>query len=576
MSATSPALFGARHEAGVEAPGQAVFYGAVFAVIACLVVAPILFLVVNSFRISAPGQAAIWSLDAWRSALGNADIWRAMWNSIRLYLATSVISWPTAIVLAWIIGRTDIPGKSWIEFLFWLSFFLPSLTVVMGWVTLIDPETGLVNQAIRRLGLPFVDRFTGPFDIYTFWGLVWVHLGQNAISIKTILLIPAFRNLDAYMEEASRLSGAGVFRTLRHIVIPMMAPAIIITALLGFVRLWQSFETELVLGIPQKFYVYGTIIYDFLRKDTPDYGQATVLAVMVVALTFPFMLLQQRFSGRSYETISGRARATPTPLGRARMPVFLAVAGIALFVSLLPVVAVVMATFMKVFGHFELAEPWTLAHWTQVLNDPAFLQSVRNTVVIAGGSALLSVVACTLVAYILVRTQYRLRKVLDIITWLPWALPGMLMGLGMLWIVLTFFKPLYGSLWLLVIVTVISGMTVGVQIIKSNMVQLGTDLEEASRVSGASWLRTMRRVVVPPLAPVLMLVATMSFVSASRDVSNIILLASGQSMTLALLQLDYMVAPLWESATVVAVVMTVLTTGVALAARACDLRVGVR
>jgi iron(III) transport system permease protein len=447
---------------------------------------------------------------------------------------------------------------------------------VMGWVTLIDPETGLVNQAIRRLGLPFVDRFTGPFDIYTFWGLVWVHLGQNAISIKTILLIPAFRNLDAYMEEASRLSGAGVFRTLRHVVIPMMAPAIIITALLGFVRLWQSFETELVLGIPQKFYVYGTIIYDFLRKDTPDYGQATVLAVMVVALTFPFMLLQQRFSGRSYETISGRARATPTPLGRARMPVFLAVAGIALFVSLLPVVAVVMATFMKVFGHFELAEPWTLAHWTQVLNDPAFLQSMRNTVVIAGGSALLSVVACTLVAYILVRTQYHLRKVLDIITWLPWALPGMLMGLGMLWIVLTFFKPLYGSLWLLVIVTVISGMTVGVQIIKSNMVQLGTDLEEASRVSGASWLRTMRRVVVPPLAPVLMLVATMSFVSASRDVSNIILLASGQSMTLALLQLDYMVAPLWESATVVAVVMTVLTTGVALAARACDLRVGVR
>lgn len=558
-----------------DAAGLAVLYAVVFVVVASLVLAPILFLIVNSFQLAAPGQAPVWGLRAWQAALGNADVWLAMWNSIRLYLATSVISWPIAILLAWIIGRTDIPAKNAIEFLFWLSFFLPSLTVVMGWVTLIDPTAGLLNQAIRRL--PFLAADTGPFDIYTFWGLVWVHLGQNAISIKTILLVPAFRNLDAYLEEASRLSGAGVFKTLRRVVIPLMGPAIVITALLGFVRLWQSFETELVLGIPQKFYVYGTRIYDFLLKDTPDYGQATVLAVLVIVLTFPFMVLQQRYSvGKKFETITGRARATPTPLNRAKWPVFAVVMGIALLVSILPMIAVAMATFMKVFGHFEIAQPWTFAHWTQVLNDRVFLQSVRNTILLAGGAALLSVVVCTLIAYMLVRTRYRLRAVLDVITWLPWAVPGMLMGLGMLWIVLTFFKPLYGSVGLLILVTVISGMTVGVQIIKSNMIQLGTELEEASRVSGASWLRTMRRVVIPPLAPILLLVATMNFVGASRDVSHIILLASGQSMTLALLQLDYMVAPLWESATVVAVIMTLISTGVALAARACNLRLDIR
>jgi len=129
---------------------------------------------------------------------------------------------------------------------------------------------------------------------------------------------------------------------------------------------------------------------------------------------------------------------------------------------------------------------------------------------------------------------------------------------------------------LLIIVTVVSGLTVGVQIIKSNMIQLGAELEEASRVSGGSWFRTMRRVVMPPLAPVLMLVGTFAFVAASRDVSNIILLASGPSKTLALLQLDYMVAPLWEAATVVAVVMTILSTGVAIAARAIDLRLRIK
>lgn len=553
----------------LDEAGQTLLYGAVFLLVTSLVVVPVLFLVVNSFQLAKPGQPSDWGFDSWRIALANPNVWGAMWNSIRLYLATSLFSWPMAICLAWIIGRTDLPKKHWIEFLLWLSFFLPSLTVVMGWITLIDPSSGILNQFLRRNFFPGMTE--GPFNIYTFWGLVWVHLGQNAIALKTILLIPAFRNLDASMEEASRLSGAGALKTLRRVVIPMMGPPIVITALLGFVRLWQSFETELVLGIPQGFYVYGTKIYDMLNSEVPDYGQATVLAVVIIAFTIPFMVLQQRFTVRkSYETVTGRSRTNATPLGRAKWPVFACVMAIAIFVSILPMVAVTTATFMKVFGYFFIPQPWTLAHWTQVLHDPVFLQAVRNTFVIGGGAALGGVVLSVLIAYILVRTQFQLRSTLDVFTWLPHSLPGMLMGLGMLWVALTFLRPLYGSVALLILVTILGGMTVGVQIIKSNMIQLGAELEEASRVSGGSWFYTFRRAVLPPLAPVLVLVATLNFVSASRDVSSIILLASGESRTLALLQLDYMVAPYWESATVVAVVMTIISTGVALVARACE------
>lgn len=551
--------------------GQTLLYSAVFLLVVSLVVVPVLFLIVNSFQLAQPGQPDKWGFDSWRIALGNPNVWGAMWNSIRLYLATSVFSWPIAICLAWVLGRTDMPRKNWIEFLLWLAFFLPSLTVVMGWITLIDPSSGILNQFLRRNF--FTGLTEGPFNIYTFWGLVWVHLGQNAIALKTILLIPAFRNLDASMEEASRLSGAGAWKTLRRVVIPMMGPPIIITALLGFVRLWQSFETELVLGIPQGFYVYGTKIYDMLNSEIPDYGQATVLAVLVIIMTVPFMVMQQRFTVRkSYETVTGKARTSATPLGRAKWPLFVLVMGIAIFVSILPIVAVTTATFMKVFGYFFIPQPWTMEHWTQVLHDPVFLQAVRNTLVIGTGAALGGVVISVLIAYILVRTQFKLRALLDLFTWLPHSLPGMLMGLGMLWVALTFLRPLYGSVVLLIIVTVIGGLTVGVQIIKSNMIQLGSELEEASRVSGGSWFYTFRRAVLPPLAPVLVLVATLNFVSASRDVSSIILLASGESRTLALLQLDYMVAPYWESATVVAVVMTIISTGVALVARACESR----
>lgn len=559
----------------LETPGRSTLYSVLFVVVAGLVAAPVLFVVVGSFQLAGPGQPSVWGLDAWRITLANSDVWLSMWNSIRLYFATSMISWPTAILLAWIVGRTDIPKKNWIEFLFWLSFFLPSLSVVMGWIVLIDPSFGLLNQAIRKL--PFIDMTTGPFDIYTFWGLVWVHLGQNAIALKTILLIPAFRNLDASMEEASRLSGAGVTGTLRHVVIPLMTPSIIITALLGFVRLWQSFETELVLGVPQGFYVYGTKIYDLVNADIPEYGAATVLASSVLMISLPFMILQRQFSvRRSYETVTGRYRAQTTSLGRAKWPVFAMVMGIALFVSILPIISVTLGTFMTVFGYINIEEPWTLAHWKRVLRDPVFLLSIRNTFLIGGGAAVLGAFIKAVVAYILVRTQFNVRAILDVMTWLPQALPGMLMGLGVLWVALTLLKPLYGSIFLLILVTITSGMTVGVQIIKSNMVQLGAELEEASWLSGASWFYTMRRVVLPLLAPVLALIATLNFVSASRDVSTIILLASGDTKTLALLQLDYMVGPYWESATVVAVVMIIISTGVALLARAFGLRLGIR
>ena len=559
----------------VNPPALSVLYGMILAVVFALVLAPVLFLAVNSFQLAAPGQEPIWGISAWQNTLAKTDVWLAMWNSVRLYLATSMISWPTAILLAWVIGRTDIPKTSWIEFFFWLSFFLPSLTVVMGWITLLDPSTGLINQFTRRLFL--IDRESGPFNVYTFWGLVWVHLGQNAIALKTILLIPAFRNLDAAMEEASRLSGAGVFGTLRKVVMPLMIPSIVVTALLGFVRLWQSFETELVLGVPQGFYVYGTKIYDFLNHEVPQYGEATVLAVSVIVLTLPLMILQRRYSvRRNYETVSGRYKLNPTHLGRAKWPVFFLVMGVALFVSIVPVISVVMGTFMKIFGYFNVEQPWTLNHWQRVLNDPVFLLAVRNTFLVAGGAAALGAAMTALIAYILVRTHFRLRGFLDVMTWLPHALPGMLMGLGVLWVTLTVLKPFYGSVSLLILVVVASGMTVGVQIIKSNIVQFSPELEEASRLSGASWFYTMRRVVLPPLAPVLVLIATVNFVSASRDVSSIILLASGDSMTLALLQLDYMVAPYWESATVVAVVMTLISTGLALVARGFGVRLGIR
>jgi iron(III) transport system permease protein len=548
----------------------------IFLVVAGLVVAPVLFLLVNSFQVAAPGTPAEWSLANWTRAIGDSRLWTAVWNSIRLYLAISLFSWPTAVLVAWVLGRTDVPARNSLEFLFWLSFFLPGLSVVMGWIVLIDPSFGVINQLLRRL--PFVQVTSGPLDVYTFWGLVWVHLGQNAIALKVILLTPAFRNMDATLEEAARVAGQSTLGTLRRVTLPLIAPTIAIVFLLGFVRLWQSFEVERVLGVPQGFYVYGTRIYDLLNQSVPDYGAATVLSCVILLFVFPLLLFQRRVAvGRSYATVTSKFKPRSVRLGRARWPVFCVVLAVAVVVSVLPMLSVTLGTFMKLFGYLFIRDPWTLGHWQQILADPIFLGSLRNTLFLAGSAALLSAAVLTVTAYILVRTRFWLRAALDVVTWFPQALPGILLGLGFLWLALTpLLRPLYGTLALLVVVTVVGGMTVGVQIVKGNILQLSKELEEAAEVCGATWGTTLRRVVLPLLAPTIALVGTLSFVAASRDVSNIILLSSGQTRTLALLQLDYMVAPQWESASVVSVILIVLSTGVALAARSFSLRMGLR
>jgi iron(III) transport system permease protein len=196
----------------------------------------------------------------------------------------------------------------------------------------------------------------------------------------------------------------------------------------------------------------------------------------------------------------------------------------------------------------------------------------------SSGAGVFSVVLFSLIAYFAVRTTYKLRSLLDFTSWLPFAVPGLLFGVGLLYVFLEspIFRPLYGTMWLLIIATVVTSMTLGVQIIKSNMMQLGFELEEASRVSGGSWWRTYTQVVLPIMAPILLLVGVMNFISAARDIASIALLASADTKSLALLQLDYMVEGRYEPAAVVSFVVIALSTGLALVVRAVGLKVGIK
>jgi iron(III) transport system permease protein len=332
---------------------------------------------------------------------------------------------------------------------------------------------------------------------------------------------------------------------------------------------------EQVLGIPFRFFVFSTMIYDLVVTRVPRYDAATALAVVTLVAMLPLVLAQQWLTrGRRYATITGQFQNRSHALGPWRWPAFALALATLVIVLGVPLVFAGLGSFMKLFGFFDIPQPWTLDNWRTVLTDELFLRSLWNTLVLAVSTALVAVLVHSVIAYIAVRTRYAGRRALDVISWLPFTVPGIILGLALLWLFLDvrLLRPLYGTMAVLVIAGVIAGMPLGVQIIKSGLMQLGSELEEASRIAGASWWATYRRVVLRLMAPTLVAVAMITFVGAARSIGNIALLATSANRPLSILQLDYIAQRKLEAAVVVACIIMVISLAGALLARLVGLR----
>jgi iron(III) transport system permease protein len=243
-----------------------------------------------------------------------------------------------------------------------------------------------------------------------------------------------------------------------------------------------------------------------------------------------------------------------------------------------PLLSVVGGSFMTRFGFFNLPKTWTLEYWRMALSDPRILQGLYNTLIVAVSAAVAGALVFSLIGYVLVRTKLPGRSVLDSICWLPSAIPGTLAGLGLLWMFLgtPLFRPFYGTIVLLVIAQVLGGITLSTQILKANFVQLGKELEESSRMSGAGFWRTYFRIVFPLMAQTMVLVGVIKFMFAAQHNSAIILLATSETRTLSLLALDQVAAGYREVASITIIMVTLLTLGLAIVARSFGLKVGIR
>jgi iron(III) transport system permease protein len=273
--------------------------------------------------------------------------------------------------------------------------------------------------------------------------------------------------------------------------------------------------------------------------------------------------------------VTGRGYSTARiKLGKWR---YVALGGIVawfLVVLVLPLVFLVVGSFMRRYGFFHLNAPFTLMHWQNLFGDPIFLGSLRNSLVIASITALLGVLLYSSVGY-LVASPRRLqsRSALEFLCWLPWVIPGILLSLGLLWIFLAtpLRTVLYGTVWGIALALVIQDSPVSTQAFKSAFLQLGPDLEEAARVAGASWRYTYLRVLLPMIAPVAMTVAMLNFGTSLSSISTPVLLYSAESRPLSILLLEYSVTGELERAAALGLLITGIICMIMLLGRVCGL-----
>ena len=415
-----------------------------------------------------------------------------------------------------------------------------------------------------------------PFNIYSFWGIVWTHLVARNVSAMVMLLTPGFRNMNASLEEASRISGASAPRTILGIFVPIMLPAILTVQLLVIMRALEGFEVEQILGPPANIQVMSTWIYATFLQRLPRIDAASALAVLMIASMLGLVALRNRAVGsRRFTTVSGKFQGQRLALGVWKWPVFAFfvadhAAGHGRAVRVCHAGHVDEAVRVLLERHVDPAATgrrrWRIGTCCARCRTRSFWRSGRRRLWWCINS---------LIAYLIVRTRFIGRHLLDFLTWLPFTVPGILLSFGLLTMFLTpLFRSLYGSIITLVLAGVIAGMPLAAQILKANLMQFGSELEEASWLTGGNWLQTYRRIVLPLLMPTLVVVALIALIGAASNISQVALLSNAANRPLSMLQLDYMAQGRFELASVVACLILFMTVGMAIIARVFGYRGG--
>ena len=497
-------------------------------------------LLYGSLHTTPPGIAGTFDLAGYRQVF----TWQTAMlfaNTVGISLIKTIIALALAVLFGWIIARTNTPARGALEVLITLPFFVPPILTAMAWGMLGNPQVGVVNLVWRWI--------TGSADplvnIYSYGGIIW-HMLQYSTPFLFLFIVEAFRSMDPALEEASRMCGASQWRTFLRVTFALMMPAVVTAFLLSFIRGLENFESPLFFGTPAKIEVITTAIYNSINHQSiANYQFASALSFAIMAMMFLLVLWQWRLlRGKSFQTVTGNGYAPRLiDLGPWRWLTFALCVAFFVISVVLPIGQLLLGSFFQFFGFYQW-DMLTLEHYRSVLSNSEVWRAFRNTFLLGLFGASATMVLGSIVAYISTRTRWGGRQVIDVLAWLPWMMPGMVLAVGFLWgfAFLPSAFPIYGTIWALLIAYVALGTPIAVRVMSAAYRQLSFDLEECSRVHGATLWQTLWRILIALAWPSFAVGWVLTFFGIMRELSASVLLYSVGSEVLSIVLLR-----MWEN-----------------------------
>lgn len=465
-----------------------------------LIVVPVAAVVIGAFR-DGPGAEANFTLGKFAQAFEDGAFGTALRNTLVYGMGSATLAFALGAYLAWLTERTNLRYRGAIYVLVMVPFIVPGILNAIAWVLILNPRIGLANHFAAVL----FGADAPLFDSYTLAAMVWAG-GTDSITLPFLLMAAAFRTMDPALEEASAVSGADYPHTLRRITLPILAPAMLAAFLLVFVGSVEDFNVPAAMAIPGRIPMFATEVWLAVRGSPADINLASVFAVSYMALAMLGLAAYYYATriGDQFVTVKGKAfRPTRVDLGRWRF-LNTGLAWTVLAGAVLAPFAVMIYTSLLPFyelPHAGTMDRLTVENLQWVVTSSQGRTALTNNLIVGIPSAVAACLLAVAVSWITIRSRVRGRRILDGIAFSPIAIPGMVMGLAFLWVFLTFpILPIYGTLWILGIAFMAKYLPYAVRATHASMSQLDPELEEASQMSGANWMTTMYRIVLPLIA----------------------------------------------------------------------------
>ena len=463
---------------------------------------PLVMLLYGSIRSAPIGEpGATYTLQNYVKAYFDREFYLLFWNSLKYAFGTCAISFLIGTYLAWINERTNTPLKKVFVVMALIPFIIPGILSTIAWILLLSPKIGLINLVVKAaLGLE-----AAPFNIYSMGGMVWAE-AIHLYPLVFLLMSASFRNMDTSLEEAALTAGSSTFTTFRTVTLPLMRPAMFGVLLVMFIRGIEAFEVPALVGVPAKISVFTTKIFLAIHQFPSDFGLAGAYAVTLLLISATGVLIYQRVTRKEerFATVTGKGyRPRVIDLGPWKYATCATAFFIFLLAVIFPVFILLWSSFIPYYGipSMELVAKLTLANYQYVLTYPLALTAFKNSIYLSVGSATLVMLLTSVIAWITVKSKLPGRVFLDNMTFIPIAMPGIVLGVSLIWVYLTLPIPIYGTIWVLLLAYITKFMPYGIRASSASMIQINKELEEASLASGGTWLQTFTKIILPLLMP---------------------------------------------------------------------------